>query len=52
MGHWGGYAGITLGFSAVGLAGLIASITIFYVERRKFIPEQYSKYADWGLKDN
>lgn len=45
------YAGWSILFSVVGMIGLITAVTISYVERRKFVPEKFSKYHDWGLHE-
>jgi hypothetical protein len=49
--HFGWLAGWSLFFGIVGFFSLVTSVGIFYVERKKFIPENFYKYSKWGLKD-
>ena len=46
----GPVAGWCLAFSGVAFMSVLTSVAIFYIERRHFIPENYSRYTDWGLK--
>jgi hypothetical protein len=45
----GKYAGWSFFFAFVGSLSLVTAIGMFYVERKKFMPESFYKYSKWGI---